>query len=141
MGTDTAPTDAALEAQAAKDRGLRIKRLRQESTYTQKALAAKVGVLLRTYQKWEAGAGIEWANLEKLAAAHGVEVRWIATGEREQPPEIADALGRILTEVAELQSRLTIELSEVQAEVAGVRAKLDALIRNNGNGPSGPDPS
>lgn len=54
--------------------GRRIAQLRERAHLTQDAAADRVGVTLRAYQKWEAGGGIQYANLEKLAVLFGTSV-------------------------------------------------------------------
>jgi len=57
---------------------------------TQEVAADKAGVTLRAYQKWEAGGGIQYANLQKLAEVFRVPVERI-TGEEDTPDPFATA--------------------------------------------------
>lgn len=79
----------ALDEKQRLERAARIRQLREESPYTQEAVAERVGVKLRSYQKWEEGGGIEWEHLEALADLHRVDVQWIHRGrERGPAPEL-----------------------------------------------------
>ena len=78
--------------------GRRIAELRERSRMTQEIAADKAGVTLRAYQKWEAGGGIQYANLAKLAEVFRVPVERI-TGEDATPDPFSTAgqLDRIET--------------------------------------------
>lgn len=56
----------AADAERQREIGARIKQLR--GRVPQPVIADRVGVTLRAYQAWEAGGGIAWDNLIKLAA-------------------------------------------------------------------------
>jgi hypothetical protein len=60
----------------------------------QPQIAREVGVTLRAYQEWEAGGGIAWQNLQKLAEVHQVSTNWLAHGD-EQPERARTQLDRI----------------------------------------------
>lgn len=82
----------ALDEQQRIERAERIKQLREESPYTQAALAERIGVSPRAYQRWEEGGGIEWDHLERLAEIHGVDVMWIHRGVGRGPtPDLLSA--------------------------------------------------
>jgi len=104
----------ALEEQQRSERAGRIKKLREESPFTQEAVADRVGVKLRTYQKWEEGGGITWVHLESLASLHDVEVQWIHRGEQRtsDPVELRELLDRVLDEQANLLAKLDAVLDE-----------------------------
>lgn len=106
----------ALDEAARAGRADRIKRLREESAYTQPALAEAVGVTLRAYQRWEEGGGIEWEHLEKLAEIHGVSVQWLHRGEERATPDVLGALSssELLAELRSLRAELLAELSAVR---------------------------
>lgn len=59
----------------------RMKSLREESPYTQQAIADQIGLQLRSYQKAEQTGGISYDRLQKLAALHGVDFDWLLKGE------------------------------------------------------------
>lgn len=116
-------------------RGERIKQLREESAFTQPALAEKVGVTLRAYQRWEEGGGIEWDHLEKLAEIHGVDVQWIHRGKEKGPtpdpfasdsPEIADALRALQSEVAQIRTKLLARVEKLERQVQASQRKTQA---------------
>ena len=129
---------SGLDEDGRRARAQRIKRLRQESAYTQPAIAEAVGVTLRAYQRWEEGGGIEWEHLESLAELHGVEPQWIHRGRaledgtRQPGGATADEL------LAEIRSLRTVLL----AEIGKVQTALEARLRRretNGHGSAGND--
>lgn len=111
----------ALDEQQQLARAARIKQLREESPYTQAALADLVGVTPRAYQRWEEGGGIEWEHLERLAEVHGVDVIWIHRGTSRGPtpdpfvPTTSEvpALARIEAKLARIEDRQTRLLAAV----------------------------
>jgi transcriptional regulator with XRE-family HTH domain len=71
----------------------------------QPQIAEQVGVSLRAYQEWEAGGGIAWANLKRLADIHGVSTAWLEHGD--ERPELAQPqLNRIENKLDEVLARL-----------------------------------
>ncbi len=70
----------------------------------QPRIAAEVGVTLRAYQAWEAGGGIAWPNLEKLAEFHGVTTSWLEHGDA-GPGLPRTQLDRIESKLDQLLSR------------------------------------
>lgn len=135
----------ALDEAAKAERAGRIRQLREESPYTQPALADKVGVTLRAYQRWEEGGGIEWEHLEKLAEIHDVDVQWIHRG-REQGPapdpfatsrSPSEQFGLVLQNQAEILARIirieaslgiTDELPDVEEVAAEVVEAAQAAL-------------
>lgn len=113
----------ALEEQQRLDRAARIKQLREESPYTQEAIADLVGVKIRSYQKWEEGGGIEWDNLEKLADIHKVSVQWIHRGEEKATPDVLGNLSSVPPELA-------AQLDRIEKEVLGLRTDLARLAQD-----------
>lgn len=83
--------------------GARIKDLRERSPYTQEALADRLGVSLRGYQRMEETGGIKYANVEKLAHVHEVDVDYILRGTLEKAP--APDLSRS-DQLAEIERKL-----------------------------------
>lgn len=66
--------------------GARIKELREAHGFKQQWIADQIGVTLRTYQFWQAGASPpEQENLEKLALLFGVTPKYILKGETPTP--------------------------------------------------------
>ena len=94
--------------------GRRIAQLRERAHLTQEAAADKAGVTLRAYQKWEAGGGIQYANLQKLAEVLQVPVDQI-TGEP-STPDLSLPNGPVN--------------EEVRARLANIEATLAELLRN-----------
>ena len=62
--------------------GRRIAQAREQLHLTQEAAADRAGVTLRAYQKWEAGGGIQYDNLTRLARALNTTIETL-TGEAE----------------------------------------------------------
>jgi transcriptional regulator with XRE-family HTH domain len=87
--------------------GRRIAEFRERAHMTQEAAADKAGVTLRAYQKWEAGGGIQYANLIKLAEVLHVPVERL-TGEESAPDpfQTASQLDRIEAQLADLHALL-----------------------------------
>lgn len=77
----------------------RIKRLRQQSPYTQEGIADRLHISLRGYQKWEETGGVRFANLEALAALHGVDVSYFYEGEEVRPNSQLDRIESLLSEI------------------------------------------
>jgi transcriptional regulator with XRE-family HTH domain len=71
----------------------------------QPQMASEVGVSLRGYQQWEAGGGIKWSNLERLAKVHDVSPNYILYGE-EKPRGPKTQLDRIEAKLDELLAAL-----------------------------------
>jgi transcriptional regulator with XRE-family HTH domain len=110
----------ALDAKQRAERAQRIKQLREESPYTQAAIADRVGVTPRAYQRWEEGGGIEWEHLERLAEIHDAEVLWIHRGEGRGPtPDLVEELSG-----DDRFSRLEEQLAELRADVAELGVEL-----------------
>src|SRR5260370_570112 len=80
----------------------RVKELR--GLRPQPQMAAEVGVSLRAYQEWEAGGGIKWSNLQRLAEVHGVTPNYILYGE-EKPRGPKTQLDRIESKLDDLLAR------------------------------------
>jgi len=114
----------ALDEQQQLERAARIKQLREESPYTQAALADLVGVTPRAYQRWEEGGGIEWDHLEKLAEVHGVDVMWIHRGTGRGPSPLETFSEPAST--ADLDERLEWIESALQALLSDRGLELDA---------------
>jgi hypothetical protein len=77
----------------------RVKELR--GLRPQPQMAAEVGVSLRAYQEWEAGGGIKWSNLQRLAEVHGVTPNYILYGDEEPrgPKTQLDRMEAMLEEI------------------------------------------
>lgn len=133
-GTSRGPRSArtlllqmAMEEERQKEIGARIKELREGRRLTQPVVADRVGVTLRAYQAWEAGGGIAWQNLGRLAEVLGVDEDHVLYG----PPEErvvagGSQLDRIEAKLDELLSRLPASAGPaevLEAEAARVRAQ------------------
>ena len=79
--------------------GRRIAELRNDRHLTQEEAADLAGVTLRAYQKWEAGGGIQFANLRKLADIFGTTPEYIAgSADTPNPFQVGDQLAGIREE-------------------------------------------
>lgn len=102
-------------AQAAdQERGQRLRELRGGKP--QPVVADAVGVTLRAYQEWEAGGGIRWDNVKKLAECFGVDDDYILNGPREDTPDLMGALS-------------DGDLSQLRDQLNRVEDKLDWFIK------------
>ena len=91
------------------ERGQRIKELRESRHLTQEAMAETLDVTLRGYQEWEAGGGIKWDNVKKLAKFHKVDADFLMNGPQLETPDPfgdADQLNRIERRLDEIVKRL-----------------------------------
>jgi len=91
-------TESKQEDVAARIRALR-------GTRPQPQIADEVGVTLRAYQEWEAGGGIAWPNLRKLADVHRVSTNWLEHGD-EQPERAHSQLDRVEQKLDDVLARL-----------------------------------
>lgn len=100
--------------------GRRIAQLRERAHLTQEAAAERAGVTLRAYQKWEAGGGIQYANLQKLATALKATVEEI-TGEAETPSPF-----RVGEQIDDMAAEFRRYVKELQAGIAENSRLLEA---------------
>lgn len=126
-GTSRGPRNAATFAlQMARERqrqlemANRIKELR--GAKPQPVVADEVGVRLRTYQHWEAGDGIAWENLQRLAKLFGVSENYLLYG-LDEPIGPESQLDRIEKQgaasaaaLADLSQRLQAIEQQLRAE-------------------------
>lgn len=99
------------------DRGDVAARIRDlRGRVPQQLVADRVGVTLRAYQAWEAGGGIGWENLRKLAKHYSVTEEFILYGSDDAPPTPSQ-LERIEHGIARLER---------------IEHKLDALLAHFG---------
>ena len=127
-GTWRGPRSAAtlLAQMADLERGLRIKELRESRHLTQEAMADALGVTLRGYQEWEAGGGIKWDNVKKLAKFHTVDADYLMNGPRADTPDPfgqngSDRLDRMderIDRLAELIEQLAASTAALVADSA-----------------------
>jgi transcriptional regulator with XRE-family HTH domain len=96
----------AMEEERQREVGARIKELR--GPRPQPLVADKVGVTLRAYQAWEAGGGIAWENLQRLAEFFAVSENFLLYG-AETPEGPQTQLDRIERQLAEVLRRLPEE--------------------------------
>lgn len=127
-----------LRAQMADlSRGQRIKDLRESRHLTQEAIAERLGVTLRGYQAWEAGGGIKWDNVKRLATFHKVNPDFVMNGPDETGEASANAtqLDRIEMKLDLLTAQIDAFLSQSAAErVAQAVADADEGDRSTSDG-------
>jgi transcriptional regulator with XRE-family HTH domain len=122
--------------------GRRIAELRERARLTQEAAADKAGVTLRAYQKWEAGGGIQYANLTRLAEVFRVPVERI-TGEESAPDPFATStqldrleqrIGQLLDDHVSLQAEidqqnaLLARQSEILKRIEAREERIERLV-------------
>lgn len=89
----------------------RLSDLRERGALSQEQAAAKVGVTLRQWQRWEAGESVPYPrNLDSVASAFGISVA-----------EFFDEPQVVVTPDVR-------QLDRIQADVDDMRAKLDELL-------------
>lgn len=102
----------AMEAQRREEIAGRIRELR--GGVPQPVIAERVGVTLRAYQAWEAGGGIGWENLIRLAKALDVSEEYLLYGD------------------AGDERRAGTRLENVERAQHRIEAKIDALMEKLG---------
>lgn len=76
--------------------GERIRLARENKNFDQKSLAGRVGVVVRTLQRWEKGEQVPDGNyLLRLARITGVRPEWLLTGDGKMYPE-PRPLGKVI---------------------------------------------
>jgi len=95
----------------------RIKELREQSPYTQPAIADRIGVTVRAYQKWEQTGGLTGEHLEELAKLHNVTPEFIWRGQERGPtPDLSVALNGSTPGVLHLLTEINRKLDKLLAE-------------------------
>jgi hypothetical protein len=91
----------------------------------QPVVANELDVTLRAYQRWEAGGGINWENLQKIASLYDVSENFLLYGTEEaRGPQ--SALERIETKLDELLLRLPAATALPQPPDALLRTPASA---------------
>jgi transcriptional regulator with XRE-family HTH domain len=111
----------ALDSERKRQIGDRLKELREGSPYTQEAIADRLGITVRAYQKQEATGGVSYDNIEKLAELHGVEADWILKGDTETPDLLGgsdEAIIQRIDDLAATVERLARSMAEFVAASA-----------------------
>jgi transcriptional regulator with XRE-family HTH domain len=106
--------------------GRRIAELRETRRLSQPAAADKVGVSLRAYQKWEAGGGIRYPNLERLADTFGARVEDI-TGQDSTPDPFRTSSQ--LDRLEDLAGSVYEQLEQVLANQETILQNQKTIIR------------
>lgn len=99
--------------------GERLKKAREVSGMSRKAMANRVGVKLSTVEKWENGKMNPRANrLQLLASLLNVPLMWLLAGSQNVPEPMSGASNRqiMLQKIDDLKSR-----------IGSMKAELDEL--------------
>lgn len=119
----------ARDETAMLEMGLRIKELRESKGFKQQWIADQVGVSLRMFQFWQAGASKpEGENLIKLSEILGVTPTFILRGET---PELLsdrkDQLTAIQEQLAAQQEQLLLLRAELAVRDAEALQQIESL--------------
>lgn len=122
-----------MELERQQEVGARIKELRGPKP--QPLIADEVGVTLRAYQEWEAGGGIAWANLQKLAVVFNVSENYLlygateTTGPQTQLDRVEAKLDDLLRRLPDPEAEMERELAEADRQDSRRDADTDASGR------------
>ena len=110
-------TVAAWMAEMDRQRGARIRALREQGSMGREEMAPKLGVSVKTLYNWEKGHEINPQNLRALAKFFDVTVDYIRGGELPTP----DLLG--------VQEDIVVgKLDEILASIATIEAQMALLV-------------
>jgi transcriptional regulator with XRE-family HTH domain len=126
-------------AEMDRQRGERIRDLRDAHAWTQRQLADRLGVDPKTVHNWEAGKELNPTNLRELAECLKVSMDYIRYGDRESPD---------LTDLLSTNGNGPTQLDRMEAELAAIRVELATqgtqlaeiqrlLVQRRGTGASG----
>ena len=101
--------------------GERLRAARKDAGVTQSAVAAELGVTIRTIQNYEAGRPIPDHNLFRLSVLFGRSARWLRTGTDAEPPPIAEAVAALRRQRGDLADNLR-RLNALRGEMRMHRA-------------------
>ena len=85
--------------------GSRLREERERLRFSQQNFADLGGASMRAEQDWERGVSAPKADFLAVAAAHGVDVLYVLTGERSQSRDTGQGLAEVADTVLMLQSR------------------------------------
>lgn len=136
--TDGAGADTAgWYAEEAATFGDRVQAAREALGWSQRELAGRLGVKLKTLRGWEEDISEPRANkLQMLSGMLGVSIPWLLSGEGQglaapagEPPQIgASEMAGLLAEVGALHRELSAQL----ARMARLEARIAALATGAG---------
>lgn len=117
-------------AEMDRQRGERIRDLRDAHAWTQRQLADRLGVDPKTVHNWEAGKELNPTNLRELAECLKVSMDYIRYGDREAP-DLSDLLNssgqsqldRVETELAAIRVEIGTQATQL-AEIQRLLARL-----------------
>jgi transcriptional regulator with XRE-family HTH domain len=105
--------------------GRRIAQLRERAHLTQEAAADRAGVTLRAFQKWEAGGGIQYSNLQRLAEALRTTVEEI-TGEAETPSPF-----KVSDQLDDVTSAFHARVDDVEGRLGKIEQALVRRVQHD----------
>jgi len=122
--------------------GERIRSLRERSPFKQQAVADRLGIGLRAYQKLEEVGTTRYERCEELAEIFNVDPMWIWEGRDATAPDVLGALNgapqsqltRIEKQLAAIQQQLADLLAREKA--AAARAEAQERRRDTQQPPS-----
>lgn len=129
-------TVAAWMAEMDRQRGARIRQLREERSLGREELAPKLGVSVKTLYNWEKGNELNPGNLRSLAKFFNVTVDYIRAGELPTPDllhahngqpdrldQLEDRMEYLIALVQELITLYATEAAPAAAETAATNSK------------------
>ena len=124
-------------AELDRQRGERIRDLREASGWTQRGLADRAHVDPKTVHNWEAGKGINIENLRELAELFGCQVDYIRYGEEinmSRPPtaDVGTRLTHIERQLDDLRALMQEHLLNRGTQTAMKAAEEKASKRTSG---------
>ncbi len=127
----TISKDTTYYGDAAATLGDRIVAAREAAGYSQKKLASRLGVKLKTVQGWEEDRTEPRANkLQMMTGILGVSLVWLMSGEGEgvsEPTEAPSGLEDIQDALEELQS-LRADMTQATRKLSIVEKRLRARL-------------
>lgn len=123
----TLRAEQLMEEASRREMGSRIRGLRERSPYTQQAMADKVGVGLRMWQRIEERGITDWSRVQEIAEIHDVDPHWIWDGdERYETPDVMGRLDGSSGQLARMEGKLDQLLDLVEQRLAVVDADAAA---------------
>ena len=90
----------------SRDFAERLKKLRSESGYPVKQVAAKLNVPVTTYREWEKGRQIKGEPYARIAELFNVTLGEILTGQKSNVSDVIAELDRVQSSLDEIKKRL-----------------------------------
>ncbi|MDX1742748.1 MAG: helix-turn-helix domain-containing protein [Ruegeria sp.] len=123
MNVDTTVSNEKPSGKSAATLGDRIFAAREAVGYSQKELASRLGVKLKTVQRWEEDRTEPRANkAQMMSGILGVSLVWLLSGEGEGAPDPVDA-----SLASENMRGILNELRSLQADIAQATRGLSTV--------------